>query len=535
MKRIGTAAAVGTVLAVAAPAQAQNAHATISPYIEVSQVLTSDTGDRSDVLTYSQVSAGVDGHIATRRIEAEISYRFDERIDWQKHTQVDQVHSGMARVAAKITPFLSIEAGGLATRASTDIRGATASNFAGSGQNLSQIYSGYVGPTLTKQAGAFGLAASYRYGVTYVDTPDSTGVPTGSLPIDGYGHSHSQLAQASVGTKAGTILPVGLSVSGAWEKENASQLDQRYIGKYARGDVVAPVSGTVALLAGLGYEDIRITQKDALLDSAGLPVVDSRGRFVTNQASPNRIAYDTTGLFWDAGVLWRPSPRTSVQGRVGRRYGTMSYTGAISHQTGSGSGFQIGVYDSVETFGQQLNNGVAAMPTSFSSNNGGIGTGYAGCTFSSSTGSAGGCLNGALQSATSSAYRARGVDAVAVLVRGQNSFGLGAGYANRRYSAPTDGTVYSVDGLVDQSYYAQLMYARQLSRTATFNASLYANYANPGAVGAEDVITAGGVATLSQRFGRINAFGSLGAYLVDQKGEETDVSGQAQVGMRYQF
>jgi hypothetical protein len=223
-----------------------------------------------------------------------------------------------------------------------------------------------------------------------------------------------------------------------------------------------------------------------------------------------------------------------VQGRIGRRYGTMHYTGAISHQTGAGSGFQVGVYDSVETFGQQLNDGVAAMPTSFSSTTGGIGTGYAGCTFSSSTGSAGGCLNGALQSATSAAYRARGVDAVAVLVRGQNSFGIGAGYANRRYIAPT-GIAYSVDGIIDQSYYAQLMYARQLSRTASFNASLYANYANPGAVGAEDVITTGGVATLSQRFGRINAFGSLGAYLVDQKGEDSDVSGQAQVGMRYQF
>ena len=111
----------------------------------------------------------------------------------------------------------------------------------------------------------------------------------------------------------------------------ASQLSQRYEGKYARGDVVLPVLPTLALTAGVGYEKIEVSQKDPLLDAAGNPVTDSKGRFVTDPASPRRIAYETDGLIYDAGVIWRPSPRTTLQARVGRRYGGMTYTGSLSY------------------------------------------------------------------------------------------------------------------------------------------------------------------------------------------------------------
>ena len=93
-------------------------------------------------------------------------------------------------------------------------------------------------------------------------------------------------------------------------------------------------------------------------------MVDSRGRFVTDPASPRRIAYDFDGIFWDAGVIWRPSRRTFLEARVGRRYDSMSYTGSLSYQMGSGSGIQVGVYDSVQTFGQQVNGTLASLPTS---------------------------------------------------------------------------------------------------------------------------------------------------------------------------
>ena len=56
-------------------------------------------------------------------------------------------------------------------------------------------------------------------------------------------------------------------MSGGYEREDASQLDQRFEGKYARADVTVPIGPTFALLGGVGYEDIEIGQRDPVLDT----------------------------------------------------------------------------------------------------------------------------------------------------------------------------------------------------------------------------------------------------------------------------
>ncbi|WP_204276704.1 hypothetical protein, partial [Klebsiella aerogenes] len=78
----------------------------------------------------------------------------------------------------------------------------------------------------------------------------------------------------------------------SYTREDAGQLDQRFEGKYGRGDLVLPVAHGFALAAGVGYEQIKITQRDPLRDTAGNPVVDGAGRFKTDPNSPRRIAYD---------------------------------------------------------------------------------------------------------------------------------------------------------------------------------------------------------------------------------------------------
>ncbi|MHA4875393.1 hypothetical protein, partial [Enterococcus faecium] len=82
---------------------------------------------------------------------------------------------------------------------------------------------------------------------------------------------------------------------------------QRYDGRYGRADIIYPILPTFALTAGVGYEHIAITQRDALLDAGGNPVVDARGRFVENLAAPARIAYKFDGLYYGGGVVWKPS------------------------------------------------------------------------------------------------------------------------------------------------------------------------------------------------------------------------------------
>jgi hypothetical protein len=517
----------------AGPAFAGDRHKSIAPYIEIGQVATADFNN-SDVLTYSTVAAGVEATVQTRRAQVQVSYRYERRISWDKKIGDDDVHSGLARAAVKIVPGFSVEGGALATRARSDIRGAAPGVLAGNVDNISQVYSAYVGPTLSTHAGPASIGASYRFGYTKVEAPKATGVAPGAPKLDRFDNSHSQVAQATIGVKAGTVLPVGVTASAAWERDDASQLDQRYDGKYARGDVVLPVAPTIALTGGVGYEKIEVSQRDAKLDVAGDPVTDARGRFVTDPTSPRRIAYQTDGLIYDAGVIWRPSPRTTLQARVGRRYGGTTYTGSFSYAPSRSVGMQIGVYDSVETFGHQLENGIANLPTSFIEQRDAFGQQFSGCTYGASSSAPGGCLNGVFQSISTAAYRARGVDAVISAHRGSLSFGAGAGYANRRFYAP-GGTGFTVNGTSDQSFYVDGFMNAALTRRSGVSGNVLGNYYDSGIAGTKAVTSVGATGLYYLNFGRLGTSASLGVYSFSQEGTSDQVSGQAQVGMRYQF
>ncbi|WCM29160.1 hypothetical protein NDN01_09855 [Sphingomonas sp. QA11] len=529
---------IGTTMAAilaAAPAAAQDGqrNKTIAPYIELGQVLTADL-QSGDVLTYSTVAAGVDASIQTQRTQMKISYRYERRISWSKRVGDDDIHSGLARAAVKIAPGFSLEGGALATRARSDIRGAAPGVLAGNVDNISQIYSAYAGPTLATNVGPLNVNASYRFGYTKVESPGATGVAPGSPRLDVFDSATSHVAQASVGVRAGTVLPVGVTVSGAYERDDARQLDQRYEGKFVRGDVVLPVAPTLALTAGAGYEKIVVSQKDPLLDAGGQPVVDGAGRFQTDPASPRRIAYETDGLIYDAGVIWRPSPRTMLQARVGRRYGGMTYTGSFSYAASRSVGLQIGVYDSVDTFGRQLRDGIAGLPTSFLEQRDAFGQQFSGCTYGASSGAPGGCLNGIFQSITSSSYRARGVDAVLTANRGPLQFGIGAGYANRRFYAP-GGTGFTINGVTDESYYGQAFVSAAIDRNSGVTGTLFANYYQSGINNAPGVLGTGATGQYYHNFGRIGTTASVGIYQFSQEGMDDQVSGTAQLGMRYQF
>ncbi|OYY89157.1 MAG: hypothetical protein B7Y45_13395 [Sphingomonas sp. 28-66-16] len=529
--RLFTIAALATVAVAASPASARTKQ--IVPYIEVGQVLTADLGNGSDVLTYSTVAGGIDASVQTNRVEAQISYRYEHRFSYDKRLTDSDVHSGLARAAVRVAPGFSVEGGAVATRARSDIRGAAPGVLVGNVNNISQVYSVYGGPTVGTHVGPVGLSASYRYGYTKVEAPGATGVAPGQPRVDVFDDSKSQIAQASANLKSGTVLPVGITVSAAWERDDARQLSQRYEGKYGRADLVLPVTRSLALLGGAGYEKIEVSQRDPLLDSTGQPVVDRNGRFQEVPGSPRRIAYDFEGIYFDAGVMWRPSPRTQLEARVGKRYGSTSFTGSFSYQPSKSLAVRLGVYDGIQTFGRQLQSGISSIPTSFNANNDALGGQFNGCVFGAQGGAAGNCLNGALQSVSTSAYRARGVDAIISYNRGPYTFGAGAGYANRRFVAPSG--ALSVNDVTDQSYYVQAFIARALDSRTTIDANIFGNYYTSGIAGARGVYGAGATGSLSRSFGRLSARGSVGVYSFSQDGAATAVSVQALLGARYQF
>ncbi len=524
-------------LLAAAPAQAEKRKKSISPYIEIGQVVTADLKN-NDVLTYSTVAAGISASVETKRTQVQVSYRYERRFSYSKKVRDDDVQSGLARASITVAPGFTLEGGAIAPRVRSDIRGSAPGTLAGNVDNISQVYSAYAGPNFASHVGPVGVAASYRYGFTKVEAPGVTGVPAGSPKLDAFDTSQSHVVNVSAGVKAGTILPVGVNVSAAYERGTAGQLDQKYESKLARGDLVLPVLPTLALTAGAGYEKIKITQKDALKDISGAPVTDARGRFVTDPASPQRIAYQTDGIIYDAGVIWRPSGRTTLQARAGRRYGGMTYSGSFSYAASRALGVQIGVYDSVDTFGRQLRNGISNLPASFIEQRDTFGQQFSGCTFgtpgATGGGSAGGCLNGVFQSISTAAYRARGIDAVIAAKRGGLSFGVGGGYATRRFSAPA-GTGFTVNGVTDNSYYGQAFVAAAIDRNSGVNGNVFANYYESGISAAPGVFSTGATGLYYHNFGRIATTASAGIYSFTQKGTDDQLSAQGQVGVRYQF
>lgn len=537
-KQILFAATVAAVAAaVPASAQERQRRSDITPYIEVGQVLSADL-QGGDVLTYSTVAAGIDASIRSRRVEVALSYRYERRIGYDKKVADEDIHSGLASVRARVAPGLTMEAGAIAARSRSDVRGDAATNLVGNTRNTSQVYSGYVGPSFSQSVGPAKVNAAYRFGYTKAENPEGgTGVPAGQQPLDVYDDSKVHVATASVGVKSGTVLPVGVTASGSWTREDAGQLDQRFDGKYGRGDVVLPVGGGLAVAGGVGYESIKISQRDPLLGPGGVPVVDANGRQVTDPASPRRLAYDFDGIFWDAGVIYRPSRRMMVEARVGRRYGSMSYTGSLSYQTGRGSGLQIGVYDSIESFGRQLGGKLSSMPTSFVQTNDNFGDQFGGCVFSTSGNSTGTCMNNVFASIPTANYRARGVTGTMVFSRGPNTIGFGGGYSRRSFIAPNvpGSTGIQVNGTDDEAFFGQVFASSQLSRRTSLSGNAYLSYTNSDLPGADGVLGWGANSVLTHQFGKLSATAAVGIYGFEQQASLSDVQAQALLGFRYGF
>jgi hypothetical protein len=511
------------------PAAAQHVKAT--PYIEASQVVSADLNG-GDVLTYSQAGAGIDLTVDSRRVQVQISYQYQHRFAWDDQLADDDTHSGLAQAKIVVAPGLTLEGGAIATRTRADVRGDAPTSFAGNAGNVSQLYSGYAGPSLATHVGAMFVNGAYRFGYTKVETPTATGVDASEPRLDYYDDSTVHVATASVGVKSGVVLPVGLTASGSFTREDAGQLDQRFEGKWGRGDMVLPVTREVALGAGIGYETIEISQRDALLDAGGQPVLDGNGRFVTDPASPRRLAYDFDGIFWDAGVMWRPSSRTYLEARAGRRYDSWSYTGSFTHQIGPGSGIQIGVYDHVETFGQQLGNSLAGLPVGFVTTTDPFGNAFAGCIYGTTGDASGGCLNNVFASAATTAYRARGVTGIAVLNRGGTRIGLGGGYARRDFVAPEGGA--SLDGTHDESIYAQLFASANVGARGSVSGSVIATYYDSDLAGGTGVFSWGANTGYTHRFGQLSATATAGLSGFSREGGD-EAAAQALVGLRYGF
>lgn len=518
----------------AAPARSgrERPRVDVTPYLEAQQVLLADISGGGEVLTYSTLAVGVDASVQTARAEAQVSVRYERIFGYDDGIDSSDTISGLARGAVKVARGLSIEAGGVATRSTVDGRGQSSTSFFPTSDNVTQVYSAYAGPTFSGQIGDLAVNAAYRAGYTKVESSDAGVLPGGQQPIDIFDDSISQSAAVSVGMQPGN-LPFGWAIAAGWDREDASQLDQRLDSKYVRADVTVPITPTLAIVGGVGYEDVNISERDALRDAAGDPVIGPDGRIVTNKSSPRLTAWESDGLIWDAGVMWRPSNRTALEARYGHRYGSDTYIGSFSYTPNANTGINVSVYDTVNGFGNALNDSLASLPTQFRNSRNPLTGDLNNCAFSSGGGY---CLNNALRTASSASFRQRGVSAsVATSVGGWDS-GLAVGYDRRKFIASGLGAQAGIDGIVDENYWIVGSLGRELGRTARFETSVYGTYNDPGFAAAGDSYGFGANAGYYKQLWRgLSASAAVGLDSFKQEDFDSEVTASALLGLRYSF
>lgn len=503
----------------------------IQPYIEVSQVLSAELSPGDEVLTFTQIAAGVDLNAQGRNSGASVSLRYERNIGYGDAVDTDTL-SGVARGYLSIVPrALTLEGGALAARTRVDGGGGVSPNPLIAEDAESQIYSVYAGPSLATRIGAVDVTGVARVGYNRFETEDAL-IDTNGDQLDVFDESVTYSGQIRAGTRPGEPLPIGLGVTAGGFQEDISNLDQRARDLYVRGDVTVPVTNNFAVVGGVGYEDVEISSRDALLDADGNPVIGDNGRFVTDSSAPRQIAFDIDGFIWDVGVLWNPSSRTSLAATVGRRYDSTTYYGSFSYIPSERSAFNVSVYDGITGFGGVLNNSLAGLSTDFEAVRNPLTGDFGGLTI----GGDGSGLVGTLGSVRSAAFRGRGVRASYQRQIGRLTAAIGAGYDEREFIAAAGTVLAAADGITDESYYVNGALTRQIGERASLQANAYATWFESGA-NTGDVNGYGASAAYNRSLtDKLSARAALAIDYFDSEFSAEDFAfATALLGLRYDF
>ena len=504
----------------------------VQPYIEASQILTAQLSPGDDVVTYTQLAAGVDASINGRRSAGTVSLRYERNFGWGNASDSDTI-TGIARGSFEVVPrTVTLEAGALAARTSVDGSGANVFTGQNNADFTTQTYSAYAGPRVQTRVDDVEVTGQYLIGYTRVESPDV--VTANGNAVDVFDESVSQQAQARAGFAPGTYLPIGVGVGAGYFREDIDTLDQRVIDANVRADVTVPITPTFAIVGGVGYEDVEVSSRDAVRNANGVPILGPDGRIVTDEASPRVIAFESTGLIWDVGVMWRPSRRTSLQAGYGRRYDSDTFYGSFSFAPNPNTNLSIGAFDGIRGFGGRLTNSLASLPTDFDVVRDPITGAVVGCVNAVTGGS---CLDGLLGSLRSSVFRGRGVVASYTRQVGRVTAGIGAGYDRRRFIGAPGPVLELANGVVDESFYLTAGVSGPVGERASFSINTFASWFDSGTAGAGDVRAIGSSASYTEEvFRNLSARAAVAISMLDSDiAPDNFTTASALLGLRYDF
>ncbi|HEY0269574.1 MAG TPA: hypothetical protein VGC10_01125 [Sphingomonas sp.] len=534
MRASGTLLLFPVTLAVLLAAGPASARTTITPYIQAEQVFSADlSGHDSDNVTYTGLGAGVDIQFDSAHLHGQIDYQYNHYFSWSKRYRDTDLHQGLGSVHYAVAPGLTLDASGVATRTRGSLNRSSPGLLDGDFDNTNQVYGIDAGPTYQGHLGDFDVNARYRFG--WVKSTDGTGIdlgPGGPVLSNNF-TDMSHTVDASVGQRPGVALPFGWTASGGYIRDQVHFLDARYTGAFGRVDIEQPVSPTLALLAGAGYQSDKSGQAALLTDADGNARLTANRHLQGDRSKPRVLSYDQDGLVWDVGVLWRPSSRTSLRIRGGQRYGQTVVTGEFTHQITPNVSVQVVAYDDITSFGRQVSSGIDGLPANFSSPIASVPMSLSGCVFGANGGQ-GACLPG-LTSVNSNFYRSRGIYGMISGQRGLWGWGLGLNYDNRHYFAPKDGTAAATfAGVDEETVTLNGVVQRRLSAMSSVTGNVYAAWYDGGLSGGGHYTTYGATVSYNRNITRrLSGDASVSVYSGSGGTVDQDVIGSAQIGVRY--
>ncbi len=513
----------------------------VDPYIEANQVITQRIQPDSDTSVYGSVAAGVDASVQGRRAGGSVSLRYDRVIsygdDLSPNVSPSDSLSGVARGYVAAAPGLTLEAGGLAARTRVDSNGGStiASGQPIDSDNEARVYSLYAGPNLSTNVGPAQVSTNYRFGYNRVEEPSATLVDNTATLSDVAEESIVHSANARIAVDPGRVLPVGVAVGAGAFQEEVSNSDQRVRDFYGRGDLTFPVGPGLAVVGGVGYEYVQVANRDVVRDGSGNPVVGSDGRYQTDDSSPRKIAFETEGLIWDVGVVWKPSRRTQLEAHYGRRYDSDTYYGTFSWRPSSRSAFNASVYSGISGFGGVLTNSLANLPSGFIASRNALTGDFSGCVSGTGTAGSADCLGGALSSVRSAVFKNRGVNLGYSATNGRVTTGFGVGYDRRSYYGAPGTLLAAANGQVDESFYGNVSLGAPLGPRGSVAVNGYASYLKQADDALSDALLLGASAAYSRSIlGNLSARAALSLDTIDSELiDETNAS--ALLGLRYDF
>ncbi|TZG29120.1 hypothetical protein FYJ91_03005 [Sphingomonas montanisoli] len=504
-----------------------------TPYIDVREFAQGAIKGDEETVTYAEAVAGVGAEYNTRRVASSLFYSYTRRIKQKGDIARSGSHNGVARATIKLIPDVSaLDVGAIATYTRVNPSGAAPLGNIGNADNITQVYGGFIQPSVATHVGELNVASTYRF--SYVKTGNSTkGVPI-TPGFDRFTDSTSHLATAQMGMDRGT-LPFSWTLSTQYSREDSGQLKERFENYNAILEGRLPITETIAIVSSGGYESSKSTRDSTLVDANGFPILDSDGRSQPDPSHPRVLTYDVSGFVADGGLIWSPSRRTHVEARAGYRYGGFTVSGLVEMKPNARSSLALVVFDRLESFARGISSGLAGAPVQLQEPDDlGGSTPYSQCVFGKNAGT-GSCLGGTLGSSASTMYRTRGMNFVYGYTMRQTTLNLGGGYSRRTYQ--DDPTLQvSLDGVVDQTVFVTGGLNHALSAKSSVDFSFTGNLFINGQVGAPDVQSIVLNWGYSRILGRsLIASASVSAEAAKREGDAAEILGRAQLGVRYNF